>query len=571
MRIAMLQQNFWVGDFQGNANKILEGYTKASQMGADLVVSSELAVFGYPPQDMLESYDYLLEESKNIDKIRKSIGDVGLVIGTVMENSYVGKPLFNCAVLIKNEQFIEIREKALLPTYDVFDESRYFEPGDKIAHCFNYCGKKVSLLLCEDIWNGTEDFRDRELLLEYERGRLYDRNPVEELLAGGSPDILIVLNGSPYYWGKGLVRYELVSEIARKLKCFVVYVNQVGGGELLFDGRSFVCDPLGRCIAAAKTFEEDIVIVNTENYNEVPYFFDKTFTQKEKYEDLYKALVLGTRDYVRKTRFDGVVVALSGGIDSALVACIAVDAIGAENVFAVGMPSKYSSGWSVTDARELANNLAIKFETIPILDIYDAFGNTLKPFIGWFEAGKKEWDVTEENMQARIRGAIVMAITNRVGRKKLLVLSTGNKSEIAMGYCTLYGDTTGGFAPIADVLKTDVKGLASYICRTRKNKDLIPQSIRARAPSADLRPNQKDQDSLPPYEILDPILKLYLEEGKSIEEILQQGFNRGLIYEIIGKINRNEFKRRQMPPGLKVTTKAFGTGRRWPIAAKFIS
>lgn len=555
MKIAMLQQNFTVGDFEGNTTKILKGYKKACGLGAELVVSSELAIWGYPPKDMLERRGYVAKQDECFENIRAEIGEVGLIIGIAERNKLAGKSLFNSAVLIEKGQVVATRRKTMLPTYDVFDESRYFEPGKEIAQTVRYRGKRLGILVCEEIWkNGTENPYGEPL---------YQCDPIKEL-KDDKPDVLVVINGSPYYWGKGNARFSLTANIiAFGLNCPVIYVNQVGGNDdLIFDGRSFALDPSWRCIAAAKPFEEDMVIVDTNSKVEVLYPFDLS-----QLKDLYDALVLGTRDYVRKTGHNFAVVALSGGIDSAVTAHIAVAALGRENVMGVGMPSPFSSPDSLEDAEALAKILGIEFRVMKINEIYAACGRALEPIIGWYEPGSIEGDVTEENVQPRIRGLLVMAITNRKGKRKPLLISTGNKSETAMGFCTLYGDTAGGFAPISDVLKTDVYGLANYICRTRNR---IPKSTLTKAPTADLRPNQKDEDSLPPYRILDPILHAYIEEQKDFEEIVAMGHDETIVRRVINQVNRNEYKRDQIPRGLKVTSKAFGAGRRWPIAAKFL-
>lgn len=555
MKIAMLQQNFTVGDFEGNTKKILDGYREACSRGAELVVSSELCFLGYPPKDLLEHKNYIEQEQVAYYGLFSDIGNTGLIVGITQRNrKEYGKPLYNAAKLIENQLCRTAWQKVLLPSYDVFDETRYFEPADlSSSHSKKIHNSKVSMLICEDIWNGTENPYGEHI---------YKRDPLIEL-EYNKQDILIVINGSPYYWGKGNVRFDLVSSIAKRLKCCVIYVNQVGGNDdLIFDGRSFAVDSSGRCIATAKPFEEDIVIVDTNSKAEVPYPFDLN-----QFKNLYDALVLGTNDYVRKTGHNFAVVALSGGIDSAVTAHIAVAALGRENVMGVGMPSPFSSQDSLEDAVKLATILGIEFRVMEINEIYAACGRALDPVIGWYEPGSIEGDVTEENVQPRIRGLLVMAITNRKGKRKPLLISTGNKSETAMGFCTLYGDTAGGFAPISDVLKTDVYGLANYICRIGNR---IPKSTLTKAPTADLRPNQKDEDSLPPYRILDPILHAYIEEQKNFEEIVAMGHDETVVRRVIDQVNRNEFKRRQMPPGLKVTSKAFGTGRRWPIAAKFL-
>lgn len=550
MKIGILQQNFIIGDFAGNAEKIITGYHEACGEGAEIVVSSELALFGYPPQDMLERGDYIAEHNRQFKRLAKQVGEIPLIVGIVEKNSGVGKPLFNSAVVVQNGHIEFSQRKQLLPTYDVFDEQRYFEPRKKKSGIFIHNGKRIAILICEDIW-GNEG-------TGYE---LYRDSPVKEIVDLGA-DILIVINGSPYQWGKGDIRFSLVSRIAQIAKCAVIYSNQVGGNtELVFDGRSFAVNEKGRCLGTLPAFEERVAVWDTEDKTKILFHC----SDKNNAGDLYSALILGSRDYIKKMKRDTrVLIGLSGGIDSAVVACIAKEALGSENILGVGMPSKYSSPESVKDAELLAKNLGIEFRIIPIGDIYEVFGKILEPHIGWFEAGSRKGDVTEENVQARVRGLILMAIANREGR---VVFTTGNKSEISVGYCTLYGDTVGGFAVLSDIPKTLVYRLASFINR---NKIIIPQNTFDKSPSAELAPEQKDSDLLPPYHILDDIIQAYIEKGKSVDEIVALGYSFEIVRKVISLINKAEFKRRQMPPGLKVTSKAFGSGRRWPIIAKYI-
>ncbi|MDP3710503.1 MAG: NAD+ synthase [bacterium] len=557
MRIAILQQNFVVGDIEGNTRKIAQGYKQARIKGADLVVSTELGPFGYPPKDMLERKNYLYLQNKWLGILAAEVDkNVGLTVGAASKNYGDGKPLFNSAVLIENGRCTERCNKALLPTYDVFDESRYFESGKERGRTFVYKGYRIAMLVCEDIWNGSED---------HDGHKMYYRDPVNELVDQRC-DILIVINGSPYYWGKGDVRFNLVRDIAKKLDCAVVYANQVGcQDELVFDGRSFAVNQYGRCIAAAKAFEEDLIVFDVDNQEKVEYPFDAN-----RLDQLYDALVMGVRDYVHKSGFDSVVMGLSGGIDSALTACIAVDAFGARNVVGVSMPSEFSSDGSIEDARQLAENLGIDFHIIPINGIYDAFGSTLRPTtIGWNKPGDTQGDVTEENVQARIRGVLLMAFTNRVyPNRRFMLLTTGNKSEGSEGYYTMYGDAAGGYAPLIDVYKTTVYKLARYV---NSGEEVIPRNTITKPPSAELRHNQKDTDSLPDYEILDQILKLHIEEQKSWEDIVAlTGYDEEVVRKAIRLLNKAEYKRRQYPPGPKVTAKAFGSGRRWPITGKYL-
>jgi NAD+ synthetase len=549
MKVGILQLNLTVGDLQGNTIKIIESYHNAVKRGAELVVATELAITGYPPKDMLLNSQLIERQLDRLGHIAGNTeGRPGLIIGYAEKNPGKGKPLFNTAGLLNgfNIDFFRQR-KALLPDYDVFDERRYFaENPDPLPSLVNYRGKRLGILVCEDGWSDTEN----------QNGRLlYSRDPVREL-ANVRPDAIIAINASPYWWGKGDLRFRLYGNIAKQAGCPVVYANQVGGNDdLIFDGRSFAVNAQGDCIGAAKAFSEEMLIVDLETDQLVQYPPDK-----DSLPDLRRALVLGTRDYVRKTGFGKVIIGLSGGVDSAVVASIAVEAVEAENVTGLGMPSKYSSTSSVDDARELAKNLGIDFPIVSIETAYEAFGKMLEPKIGWYEAGARQGDVTEENIQARLRGIILMAYSNRLGS---LVLTTGNKSEISVGYCTLYGDMVGGFGVISDVPKTVVYRLAKYL-------GTIPENTISKAPSAELRPGQTDQDTLPPYPILDRIIVEYVERRQSVEKIIAMKFcDPAVVNWTVNRINRNEFKRQQMAPGLKVTEQAYGFGRRWPIAAKF--
>jgi len=518
--------------------------------GAELVVGTELAILGYPPKDLLEFPGVIDIQLAVFNELCQSVGEIPLVIGIAERNLGLGKSLFNNAVVLQNKETIGTRSKELLPTYDVFDEQRYFQPGPKRPCIVPYRGKRLGILNCEDVWR---------LLTKNLGGQyLYATDPVEDMLLA-NPDILIIVNASPYFWGKGSVRYNLIKNTARRLGCPVVYVNQVGGqDELIFDGRSFAMSERGISLGVAKSFEEDAVIVDTNEADGSVYGHD--------YEDLgelYKALVLGTRDYLRKTGFTQVVIGESGGIDSALTTCIAVDAVGKENVTTIGMPSPFSSEGSVSHAEQLCRNLGVEFQVVPIGGIYEAFGVAVNPLIGWRQPENFGKDVTEENVQARSRGMILMAYSNRTGS---LVLTTGNKSELAVGYCTLYGDMAGGLAVISDLPKCLVFRLARYINETYG--DVIPWAIIEKPPSAELRPGQKDQDSLPPYEVLDEILRLHVEEELDAPAIIASGLPAADVRWVLRKVCLSEYKRRQGALGLKVTTKAFGSGRRIPIAMK---
>lgn len=550
MKIALLQCNFTVGDARGNAARILSGYRQACNEGADLVVGSELALFGYPPLDLLERPEYRAAQRRALETLRAGIGQVGLTLGVCTPNPGPGKPLHNSMLLLQRGQVTAQWHKVLLPTYDVFDEARYFEPGQDQVLVVEYGKNKLGLLLCEDIWGGAE-------LLDHPT--LYRRDLVAEM-AHLKPDLLLVPNGSPYYFGKGRDRYRLVQAVARRTGAVVVYVNQVGANtELVFDGRSFVLNPAGQCLGCGPAFKEGVTVVDLDRASVVAYPFD------DGVEALFEALVLGVRDYASKTGHQRAVVGLSGGIDSALTACIAVEALGADRVTGLIMPSPYSSAHSVADAQALAENLKIQSHKINISDIYRTYGDTLAPVLGWASPGSAPGDVTEENVQARIRGNLLMAFCNR--HPGTLLLSTGNKSELAMGYCTLYGDMAGGLAVLSDVWKTQVYQLAEFVNREQK---CIPLNTLQKPPSAELRPDQKDSDSLPPYGLLDAVLKAYLEERRAPQRIVADGLgDEKTVNWIVRTVQRNEFKRRQMPPGLKVTSKAFGSGRRMPIAAWF--
>ena len=560
MKIAMLQLNNLIGDFVGNTDKKILGYKKAVEMGAELVVDGELGIFGYPPKDMLCYKSYLDAQDRELERLAKKIGDIGLIVGIAERNPNDGKPLFNSAAVIRHGYIEIFQRKSLLPTYDVFDEFRYFEPGRTIPS-FGYPSfqtlHKIGILICEDIWSGNENHGDH---------KLYRHDPVQKFV-GTKIDHLIVINGSPYYLGKGNVRFDLVSGIARKLNCNVVYVNQVGGNDdLVFDGRSFAVNKNGDCIATTTPFMEDIVIVDTETTKLTHYPYD-CGSHKFEMSNLYQVLVLGTRDYVRKNGFKKVVLGLSGGIDSALTACIAVDALEKENVVGVMMPSEFSSKGSVDDSKQLAENLGIGLIKIPIQKVVDAYTEELKSLFYEFQS---EIGVAEENIQARARGNFLMALSNKLG---WLVLSTGNKSELSVGYCTLYGDMAGGFAVISDIWKTQVYELARYVNQIY-GFSRIPKNTIEKPPSAELRPDQKDTDSLPPYELLDDILQRYIEKEEGYDLILS-GRTFGEIAEIketvkkiIAMVNRAEHKRKQMPLGIKTSRKAYGSGRRWPIAAK---
>jgi NAD+ synthase (glutamine-hydrolysing) len=544
MKIALAQFNPTVGDFAGNTARILNLATQAQARGANLAVFSELCLCGYLPQDLLERPAFIDRNLKELKELAKKLPLPAVVgyAGRVKHNS--GKAIANKAALLCGGRVVFEQSKMLLPTYDVFDESRYFQPADR--QCVYEFGKeKLGVTICEDVWN------DKNFWAKLR----YDRDPVTELVAQGTT-LLLNISASPYTINKRTLRLEMLRSIARTHKRPIVYVNQVGGNDsLIFDGASMVVTASGKVAAQARAFEEDLILYDTETQ-------EGEFHPQppEEIEYAYRALVTGTRDYVDKCGFKKVLVGLSGGIDSAVVARIAVDALGAENVQGMSMPGPYSSGGSKDDAQALAKNLGINLITVPISEVFEAYRRALAPAF----AGRPQ-DVTEENIQARIRGNYLMAMSNKFGS---MVLSTGNKSELAVGYCTLYGDMAGGLAVISDVPKLMVYELARWINRER---EVIPASTIDKPPSAELRPNQKDEDSLPPYDVLDRILKAYIEDVKSPQEIADKyGFELKLVRDIAQLVDRNEYKRKQAAPGLKITSRAFGFGRPFPIAQKFV-
>jgi NAD+ synthase (glutamine-hydrolysing) len=543
MKIALAQFNPTVGDFDGNAARILELAREALSRGADLAVFSELCLCGYPPQDLTERPAFIERNHTELLKLAKSISLPSVVgyVGKAQDDT--GKPVANSAALIASGKILFEQRKMLLPTYDVFDETRYFQPAHT-QHVFLLDLEMLGITICEDCWNDKSFWPQR----------LYDRDPVAELVGKGST-ILLNLSSSPYTIDKRGLRHDMLRAIAIEHKIPVVYVNQVGGNDsLIFDGSSVAFLPDGRVGALAKSFEEDLVLFDT-----LTGTGDIRPQSDDELGAAFRALVVGTRDYVRKCGFRQVVIGLSGGIDSALVAAIAVEALGIQNVLGVGMPSPYSSDGSLHDARRLADNLGIKFLVLPIDHTFASYLQTLAPAFAGLPEG-----VTEENIQARIRGNLLMALSNKFGS---LVLSTGNKSEMAVGYCTLYGDMAGGLAVISDVPKSMVYELAKFANRER---ELIPEETFVKPPSAELRPNQTDLDTLPPYDVLDRILKAYIEDLRSPEEIADlSSIPLTLVRSVARLVDQNEYKRKQAPPGLKVTSKAFSVGRRFPLAQKF--
>jgi NAD+ synthetase len=540
MKIALAQVNPTIGDFAGNFRLIEEAAQRAKGLGCGLVVFPELVTTGYPPRDLLEEPWFVERSLEGLSRLTRSVRGIGVVLGYVEgRNSDSGRRLHNSAILFEDGRVLARARKLLLPTYDVFDEERYFEPGRRPTAVL-YKGLRLGLTICEDIWGEWESAGRR----------LYRADPVERLGRQGL-DLLLNVSASPYFLGKNTLRQGVMGRIAREHGFTVIYVNQVGGNdELIFDGNSVAVSPTGEPVAWAAAFAPDLIVYDTEAGSG-----DRRSVPASEEEELACALTLGLRDYARKCGFRSVLLGLSGGVDSSLVAALAVRALGPENVLGVLMPSPYTSRASVEDAAELAANLGLRTLSIPITGIFAAYLDALAPaFTG------RAPDTTEENIQARIRGNLLMALSNKFGH---LLLTTGNKSEMAVGYCTLYGDMSGGLAAVSDVPKTMVYRLARYINRER---EVIPARVFTKAPSAELRAGQTDQESLPPYEVLDPILRLYVEERLSPAEIAAQGFDLALVEEVVAQVRRNEYKRWQSPPGLKVTTKAFGLGRRYPIA-----
>lgn len=545
MKVTIAQLNPTVGDIEGNLRKIIEILANLNGK-TDLLIFPELYIVGYPPQDLLERAWFIKKVTQAIDRlieVSSRYPETGILVGAPLPTGReYGKGLFNAGVLIYRGENLLTQAKTLLPTYDVFDEARHFDPAPQIR-VVEFKDEVLGISICEDAWN------DPNL---WPGSKFYQIDPISLLVKDGAT-LLINISASPFHMGKEELRYRLIQEHARKHRVPFVFVNQIGANdELIFDGGSMVFDKEGKPIYVAPYFEEEIKTVDLDNPGSL-----ESLKPRSRIELLYSALTLGIKDYLRKCSFQKAVIGLSGGIDSALTCCLAVDALGKENVLGISMPSPYSSIGSVEDSRELARNLGIEFRVIPIDKIFESYLNALA---GHF--GEKEADTTEENIQARIRGNILMAFSNHYGS---LALSTGNKSELAVGYCTLYGDMSGGLSVIADVPKTIVYELAEFVNR---NGERIPRRIIDKAPSAELKPDQKDQDTLPPYPILDRILQYYIEEGYSVEEIIALNFDPEIVKWVARTVDRNEYKRRQAAPGLKVSTKAFGGGRRMPLAKK---
>lgn len=545
MRVSIAQLNPVVGDIRGNLDRMVNIIKKYAPV-SDLIVFSELFLVGYPPKDLVERDWFIEQVEKAIAVIQERSTDfpeTGILFGAPLPTDRkIGKRLTNSAILIENGTIILNQPKSLLPTYDVFDETRHFDAAEHIS-IVPFKGEKIGISICEDAWNNESLFPEH---------RIYPFDPIAELAAQGAT-LFINISASPFYTGKWELRYKLIRSHARKYHTPFIFVNQVGGNdELIFDGGSMFFDREGEPVWLAPLFCEHVATVDTTAAG-TPGMYQPA----DPVQTVYQALILGIKDYLKKCGFTGAVVGLSGGIDSALTCCLAVEALGRENVLGISMPSPYSSKGSVEDSRRLAANLGIRFQVVPISNIFTAYLEALEEH---FEG--KAPDVTEENIQARIRGNILMAFSNKFG---YIALSTGNKSELAVGYCTLYGDMSGGLSVISDVPKTMVYELSEYINR---NGEIIPRDIIEKAPSAELKPDQKDQDSLPPYPVLDRILHYYIEEGYSAEQIIAEGFEGDTVKWVIRMVERSEYKRRQAAPGLKVTSKAFGGGRRVPIAKR---
>src|SRR5881398_3886538 len=541
MKIGFAQINPTVGDLRGNCDLITRAYERLAAAGAELVLTPELAMTGYPPQDLVLKSRFVPENLELLAKLHARVGDAALLVGFVDRNNGRGKPFHNAAALLERGKPIRKTYKSLLPTYDVFDEDRYFEPARRVEP-FEAHGRKIGVTICEDIW--TDDYLPRPL---------YDLEPMRNLVEQ-SAEIIVNLSASPFRLGAPACRFEMIAAQARTHQRPICYCNVVGGNDqLIFDGNSIAVNASGNLIAQLAAFREDAKVVDTDSTDAIEFHEGKTP------EQLFAALSLGVRDYFRKCNFHSAVIGLSGGVDSAVTAVIAMDALGAENVTGVSMPSPYSSRGSIDDARALARNLGIKFLEIPIAETFKVFKAQFKEIFKGLPENE-----TEENMQPRLRAMTLMALSNKFGH---LVLSTGNKSELAVGYCTLYGDMAGGLAVISDVPKTMIYELARWINRER---EIIPTSTIEKAPSAELRPNQKDQDTLPPYEILDQILHLYVEENLSARDIIAHGFDENTVRWVQRRVDLNEYKREQAAPGLKVTSRAFGLGRKMPIAQKYV-
>lgn len=541
MKVFLAQLNPTIGDLKGNSEKILQAISSARQQGAEIVLFSELVLPGYPPEDFLTLPAFVKRTEAKLQELLPETKGIAAIIGTIRQDD--SGRLFNSAAVLIDGTLAGYQDKTLLPTYDVFDERRYFTPNLTAPKCWEIAGKKVAITICEDIWHHAR----------LSHVPAYSQDPVEELKPL-KPDLLLNLSASPFHVGKLSLRVHIASIAAKALQCPLVFCNQVGGNDsLIFDGRSLMLDSEGRLVHLAPGFKEAGELLDLSSLSPCN-------AKEDSMEELHDALVLGLKDYFHKSGFKKACLGLSGGIDSALTACLAKEALGKENVLGVAMPSRFSSKESLEDATELVHKLGIGFRVIPIEDPYQTYLNLLTPYFD-----SKPFDTTEENLQARIRSMILMALSNKHG---YIVLSTGNKSELALGYSTLYGDMSGGLGVISDLTKEQVYALSRWINR---EKEIIPERTLSKPPSAELRPNQKDSDSLPPYEIVDAVLKDYIEKGLSPEEIaLKQSLPLDLVASLVRMIHQNEYKRRQAPPGLRISEKAFSIGRRFPIVQKWI-
>lgn len=551
MKIAIAQINPTIGDIKNNAEKIRQQAELAVKQEAKLLLTPELSLCGYPPKDLLLNQSFINAMAEELQQLANTIPpQIYVLVGTVTFNPLANqegkKNLYNSVALINNGKIHQNFHKRLLPTYDVFEEDRYFSAGNEVNY-FNLDGVRIGVTICEDLWNDEQFWGKKS----------YEINPLQELV-NLDIDLIINLSASPYIVGKQKVREAMLNHIVSKYKKPIIYVNQVGGNDdLIFDGYSCGLNKIGKIVARCQPYNEDLIYLEYEEKNQdlLPSLIHNLIAIEE--EEIYEALVLGIKDYAKKCSFNKAILGLSGGIDSSLVMTLAVDALGKDNVLGVLMPSPYSSDHSIIDAEKLVTNLGIKSEKLPIKEVMNSYDLLLNPlFIN------TEFGIAEENLQSRIRGTLLMAIANKFG---YLLLSTGNKSEMAVGYCTLYGDMNGGLAVIADVPKTKVFDLCKWINR---NEEIIPNNILVKPPSAELKPDQKDEDSLPPYEILDDILERYINKHQSIAEINKSGHDLEIIKKVIKLVIRAEFKRKQAPPGLKITDRAFGTGWKMPIASK---
>jgi len=552
VKIALAQLNTIVGDCEGNLARVLSSLERAREEGVDLVVFPEQTLPGYPAEDLLEREDFIDQVQDVFERAVQACQGTAMVLGTIVRTGCPeGKPIYNSAALVQDGKVLGFQHKTLLPTYDVFDEARYFCPARQHP-VFEFKGRKLALAICEDLWNRPGFCVEN----------MYDIDPVEKWVADGEADLVIAISASPFSLGRPRFRRRLLGEIASSKGVDLVYCNLVGGNtSLVFDGTSIALGTKSELLSQANSFDEDFVVFDLPGRDEetgaAPAVAGAEDSSGEDLEQAFGALVLGTRDYLHKSGFRKAVLGLSGGIDSALTAVVAAAALGPENVIGVTMPSRYSSGGSVSDSRQLADNLGIALEEIPIETIFSSVLETLDPVFEGLEE-----DVTEENIQARIRGLLLMALSNKLNA---LLLTTGNKSELAVGYCTLYGDMSGGLAVISDVPKTLVYRVSEWLNR---DGEVIPAAIIEKPPSAELRPDQKDTDSLPSYDVLDAILEAYVEEGRGLRELVELGFEEETAAGILRMVDLNEYKRLQAAPGLRITSKAFGPGRRFPVVKR---